>query len=250
MLGKLVVIWCVLLLVPLAVLADTTTDATQQVSSPIQNAISIQMDQANRYLSAENTKAIDKMKEDIIANITAYDDSNFQLFDNRMQVLMMDTKIKLIVGSLGVILLANGVVALVMIWVTRNFSYEAYLTKIAKQQQVKVDSVENAQKMQRDMKHINDMKQEAWETQVPMETLAMKFGEAEAANTSEMNAWQHQPAYRGAWRAPEQHTQQYRYGQYAEQRGYNEQQPSPDVYYEQSPDPSQYYGGEDNGQQQ
>lgn len=216
MLEKFVVVWCILLLVPMVYAAEEGSGST------LENAIGAQVDQANRYLSAENTKAIEKMKVDILAEMTKYNDENFRIFDTRMQNLMVDVKMRLIVGSLGVILLANGVVALVMIWVTRNYSYEAYLTKIAKQNQVRVDSPENAKKLERDMQQINGMKQEAWQEQQPTPTMAMKYGEAEVANMSDMNRWQQQPAYQGAWVPPQQHTQQYGYGQYAEQRGYNQ----------------------------
>jgi hypothetical protein len=217
MLRKIVIFWCLLMLVPVSSFAEVQ-------DSSLQNAIGAQVDQANRYLSAENSKALEKMKEDILTDMKAYNDENFRIFDTRMQNLMLDVKLRLIVGSLGVILLANGVVALVMIWVTRNYSYEAYLMKVAKQKQVRVDSPENAQQLQKDMKQINGMKQEAWEQQVPHQTLAMKLGEVEVANTSDMNRWQHQPAYQGAWTPPAQHAQQYGYQQYADQRGYTQDQ--------------------------
>lgn len=202
-------------------------------TSSLQNAVNAQIDQANRYLSAENSKALEKMKSDMLTELKAYNDDNFRVLDTRMQNLMLDTKLRLIVGSLGVILLANGIVAIVMVWVTRNYSYEAYLMKIAKQKQVPIDAPENAKNLERDYKHINEMREEAWHTQEPTQTLAMKYGETETGNMSDMNRWQHQPARDGSWTPPAQHAQQYDYSQYAEYKGYEELQ-----------DPN-YRGGED-----
>lgn len=200
---KMVVV-CMLLIflaqITLAEEADTQTGVANIGGS---SASSQSLDSQNRYLSAEVSRQIKTAKEDIIQAVNDNNDDNFRLFDQRMNNLMQDTRIKVILGGIGAILIANAIAALILIRSWKKYSYEAYLENLLKKkekeqpqqtQEVPQDAYQQAQ--------LQQMQQTEWYPQQPQESLGMRYGQAQASDMSYVNQWQTQPAYAGAWQSP------------------------------------------------
>ena len=151
-------------------------------------------DQANRYLSAEVTRQIKAMQEAVIAEVNANNDGNFQAFDERTNQFMHDTQKNVLIGTIGATLVVSGAVAFIYLRIMKRYSYEDYLARIVDKQQKELDSSKSQAMAQ--------MQQAIWTPQQPAQTLAATFGQETASNMSQMNAWQAQPAYAGAWKSP------------------------------------------------
>lgn len=191
---------CVLLLIFLAQLVMAETD-----DGPIEvgGSGSAVIDQQNRFLAAEVSRQMKTAKEDIIKEVNDYNDENFQVFDSRMNNLMQDTRIKVILGGIGAILIANAIAALILIRSWKKYSYEAYLENLLKKKEK--EQPQQAQEVPQDVyqqAQLQQMQQTEWYPQQPQESLGMRYGQAQASDMSYVNQWQTQPAYAGAWQSP------------------------------------------------
>lgn len=153
------------------------------------------IDTANKYLSAEVSKQIQASKDDTIRELKAYQDENFQMLDSRMSSTMQDVKMKTLLGVSGVALIVNALAAIIISRTYRKYSYEKYQEGIIGKQQEQMESLQQTPGMQQ-------MQQPVWDPQQPQETVGMYMGQSAAFDGTQMNAWQAQPAYAGAWKAP------------------------------------------------
>lgn len=191
-----------LLLVGLVSAADQPAGTTPVVQPQ-------EVEQANRYLSAEMSRQIKDSKEEMLKEMQDYQDANFLIFDQRMTDLMSDMKMKITIGAMGAVLFVNAIVAFLMMKKMRNYSFEKYQEDLIGKQQERIGELEQ-QKLQESMQW---MQQPSWSPQQPNETVGMRFGQAQASQMTQMNAWQAQPAYDGAWKAPIVATPDYSYAQ-------------------------------------
>jgi len=169
-----------------------------------QNALDAQVSEANRYLSAEVSRQIQNSQKELIAAVNTNNDENFRVFDDRMKSYMGDLKMKVIVGGIGAILLVNALIGLAYLYVTRRYSYEHFLEKRF-DQYLKAQKTSPQQKEVEDMaRGLEQMQQQAWAPQAPEQSVSTMFGQAAASHMSDMNQWQFQPAYEGAWKRAEQ----------------------------------------------
>jgi hypothetical protein len=169
-----------------------TTVTTQQVDAAVQSRV----DDANRFLSAEVTRAIKKGQEETLAEVKRASDENFQILDVRMSQLMSDAQMRVIIGGIGAILVANALVAIVLSYVSRRYSFEYYQDKIIGQQQTEIADLKGR------VDGGGKFQQRSWTDQVPTKTVTDQIGVAAAGSVSAMNAWQHQAARQGAWVPP------------------------------------------------
>lgn len=195
---KIVICAIILLLVLQGVLAEAD-DGVADLGGPQSQA---SLDSQNRYLAAEVSRQMKTTKEDIIVAINDYNDENFQVFDRRMNVLMLDTRMKVILGGIGAVLVANAIAAMILIKSWKRYSYEAYLEALLKKQAEEVKSVEDAESDQHEQSQLQQMQQSEWAPQQPVQTIGMQYGQAQASDMSYVNQWQTQPAYAGAWKSP------------------------------------------------
>jgi len=158
------------------------------ISEPVnaQNSVETQ----NRYLNAELQRSMTAMEARLQENLIENNDINFRALDDRMVILMEDTRMKVIVGGLGAILVAQALVAIVMMRYFKRYSLEGYRDRTSAST---VDKEENP---------IQEFQQPAWQPQQPKQTIGMQFGQNAAGNMSDMNSWQTQPAYAGQWVPP------------------------------------------------
>lgn len=205
MLNKLIIVCMLLVVVSSFVLAEEVSPTGPQ-NNPIQ--------EANKYLSAEATKQIKAMKEEVLAEVRANNDANFQQLDGRMIELMADVKMKVVLAALGVMLLGNGIGVFFLIRSFRNTSYEAYLEKqldtihaeLAMERSEEAQAMKagdwqaRAQYSERDLQAFRDQ-QGNWQ-QPASQSFATQIGPVAASQQSMMNEWQTEPAYAGAWESP------------------------------------------------
>lgn len=158
--------------------------------------------EANRFLSAEVAKQIQAEQEVILQKVNDNNDANFKELDNQMRQLMVDTKMKVIIGGIGAILIANAVVGLVLARYWKKYSYEQYQRDVI----VGKDGVIGEQKKQldelRSAEQMQQMQQQVWYPQEVPQSVETMFGSTAVANMSQMNAWQSKPVYGGAWQSP------------------------------------------------
>jgi hypothetical protein len=152
-------------------------------------------EQVNRYLSAEAVRHMDAKSDEMLAEMKTYQDDNFQAWDARMYGLMDDIKMKFVVGGLGAMMLAMGIVAYVMMNHFKRYSYETYL-------QNQLDS-QQADPMQGGYQPVPEQMQEQnWYPQETQPTIGSEMGQEWASESTQMNQWQVQAAYDGAYKAP------------------------------------------------
>jgi hypothetical protein len=162
-------------------------------TTPLQNT---QVDQANKYLSAEVARQMKDSKDEMLQEMKAYQDENFRIFDGRMQSLMDDSFQKVILGGIGAMLLAAGFVAYILTRYFKTYSYETYQQKLIGKQQEELEA------KGLELQAMRGMQESTWNVQPPSQTIGMQMGQAWASEATGMNQWQAQPAYDGAWRAP------------------------------------------------
>jgi hypothetical protein len=78
----------------------------------------------------------------------------------------------------------------------KNYSYEKYLEKTLDKYKSEIEA------SGRESKGIQEMQQPQWDVQQPAQTLGNEYGQVFASQQTQMNAWQAQPTYQGAWKAP------------------------------------------------
>jgi len=193
-------------------------DLSSSSSTPAANAVQAQIDQANRYLSAEVAQQIKKAVDNAEVNIKANNDDNFRLMDGRMTTYIDHVKQTVILGGIGAVLVAQALIGIILMRMWRRYSYEYYQEQIIKKQQVEIEVKDT------EMNALKELQQQSWQWQQSQETLGMKMGQTEAMNMSQMNQWQMQPAYAGSW-APQPEATQQPYNPYPREP-YAEQQPT------------------------
>jgi hypothetical protein len=159
---------------------------------------------ANRFLAAENAKAIDKMQQNVIDALVKNNDDNFRAFDGRMNQMLDDTRMRVIVGGVGAVLIANALIGIVYVWVTRRYSYEHFLEKLLQKRVEDLrmeDSLPTPAVVPLSQGQL-EASSPVWPQPVQEQTVSTYFGQQAAANLSDMNQWQFRPAYEGAWQRP------------------------------------------------
>lgn len=161
-------------------------------------------DAANRFLSAEVGRSMTQAKEEIITEVKAYNDENFQIFDARIIGYMQEIRIKMVLLSIGTMLIAGGIITLVLFRTIKNNSYEQYLEKTMQKydQQLATEREKS--------KGMEQMMQKEWQQERNAQTVTDQVGVAAAATMSQMNAWQAHPAHDTAWQPPQEYVQEYR----------------------------------------
>jgi len=159
-------------------------------------AVQAGIEQSNRFLSAELSRTMKTQQDEIIKAANANNDENFRIFDSRMSSLMSDIKMKLIVGGVGAMLLAAGIVSLLIHWSTKRYSYEAYLQKVIGLQQGQLEKLERG--------GVQEMQQRMWTYGAPTSGLTAQgvLDQEQAGAQSGFNAWQHDSVRPGYWTPP------------------------------------------------
>jgi hypothetical protein len=195
---KVGVVWLLLLTIVASVSSE---DVPAPIGSSQTQALQqARVDEANRYLSAELNKQLKSMQEDMLKQVNANNDENFRQFDGRMTRFMDDMRWKVLIGGLGVMILAGALMAYFLHLTTKRYSYEAYQQKIIGMQQQELD---------RYKAHIGQgveqMQQQSWEYGRPEQGLTATgvMTQEQAATQSQVNEWQYDAPYQGAWVPPE-----------------------------------------------
>ena len=214
MLLKVGIIGCILVVLSSLVYAQETTPAV--VESSQSPAVQAQVQEANRFLSAEVSRQIKASQDDMLKQLQANQDDNFKVLDQRTNQMMLDTRNRVIIGGLGAILVANGIIGLAYLYVTRRYSYERFLEKELGEAKMKAE--QSAEKYGSEQKVVEQqvqsqmtpgmqvLQQGAWWPQEPPQTFSSQFGQVAASQATDMNQWQFQAPYEGAWKRPEQPT--------------------------------------------
>jgi len=214
----------VALVVPQAAFAATTPDPISQ---------------ANKFLAAETSRQIDEMQKEITTDLQEYQDANFLILDQRMTQVMEDTKWKVLLATLGAVLAGSALVAFFLIRSIQNYSFEKYQEKMLKQRPADDPGlIVNEQYDGYDPQQyegVQQMQNNEWHPQQSQPTLSTQFGQQAASHMTQMNQWQMQPAYDGAWSSPNKPVQQmtpnpagYYADQYEDQQYPPQQQPNED----------------------
>ena len=153
------------------------------------------LDAQNRFLAAEVTRQLTVMQTNIIKDTHDYHDQNFQIFDGRMSALMADIRMKTVLGAIGAAMVANAIIALLLLRTMKKYSYEKYMENML----VKYQKQEEAKDAP--SKGLQGMQNPEWAVQQPASTLGYVKGHEFASQSTMMNQWQTQPDS-GAWRAP------------------------------------------------
>lgn len=143
--------------------------------------------QQARYISAELQREMDQMEEELKTELKNNNDENFRVFEGRMVEFMSDAQMKILLGGIGGILVANALVAIVMFRYFKSQSYEAFKDRFQHEQ---------------NQQYEQEMQQREWHPQQPQQSVGMQYGQEQAAQMSQMNQWQTQPAYAGSWTPP------------------------------------------------
>jgi hypothetical protein len=180
-------------------------------------AVDSRVDQANRFLAAETKREFDKMQTELLNKLIENDDANFRALDGRVDQFILDARQKIIIGGFGAVLVANAIVAIILLRVTKRYSYEYYLQQIAQKQSVEIDRL----RLEKEQS-VAELQQRQWQQQ-PTQSIGAQLGQEQVASQSMMNQWQMQPAHQGAWQSPDPYQQfdqqQYRNQYQGDQRG-------------------------------
>lgn len=168
----------------LPVAAQTATGQQDQVS------------QANRFLSAEVQRQIRDMRDEVTEDLRGYQDENFRALDSRMVSLMADLRWQVILAAAGAMFVAGAIVTLIIMRTMRTYSYKSAIEK-------DVDGASPAG-AQADGQSFEQMQQRQWNMQPHPKGMGVEYGQQFASQNTDMNKWQAQPAYDGAWRSPVQ----------------------------------------------
>lgn len=196
-------------------------------------------DQVNRYLSAEAVRHMDEKSDEMLQIMQDYQDENFRAWDARMYSLMDDIKMKFVIGGLGAMMLAMGLVAYVMMNHFKRYSYETYLQGVIDTGGKTGQPIGEQPTYQAVPEQMQDSK---WYPQETQSTIGSEMGQGWASEQTAMNQWQAQPVYDGAWQSPIETHSEYKeqwmaenYPQYPnpapkQQQQYPVQQPLEDPY--------------------
>jgi len=179
----------------------------------------------NRFLAAEVSRQMMLSKDDILKNLKEYQDENYRILDGRLIEAISDMKMKMTLGVVGAILFVNAFVVWILARKMRNYSFEKYQEDLIGKQQQQIDEMSHYQQQ---YGGVSQMQQPTWAPQQSPQTFGMAVGQAKASEMTQMNAWQAQPAYDGAWKSPIVAQPNYSYNQeYAGQESVPEQQTQP-----------------------
>lgn len=183
-----------LVIVALVLVVISQTYALTQEELNAQDSVISQSQ--NKFMAAEVAQEMRTTKQEIIDAVKQYNDENFAIFDSRMQDFMKDTKTKVALGAVGAGLIANALAAYLIMRTMKRYSYEVYQEKLIGKLQEEVQEKDNT------IAGMQQMQQPQWAPQQPTDTLGMVYGQSQASEMTQMNAWQAQPAYYGSWQPP------------------------------------------------
>ncbi|MBR9700911.1 hypothetical protein GOV11_03540 [Candidatus Woesearchaeota archaeon] len=143
----------------------------------------------SRFISAEAQRLIKSEFAELDKSLKAYQDENFIALDGEMRRVITDSVQKMVIGTLGAVLLAGAAIAILMFKLSRKYSYEKFLEKEL-QQQTEMYQDQGLQQMQQ---------QEFAQQQQPFNTIGMDQGQSFASDSSAFSNWQVQPPHQGGW---------------------------------------------------
>jgi hypothetical protein len=196
--------WKVGVFVCLLMVLIVGVHAEGEVVSAQGGIVTTDMSSANRFLAAENAKAIDKMQQNVVDALIKNNDDNVRILDQRVAQMEADTKQRVIIGGVGAILIANALIGIVYVWATRRYSYEHFLEKMLQRKvaEMKLPEAMPAPAVIPMSQGQMDAAAPTWVQPVPEQTVSTMLGQQTAANLSDMNQWQFNPAYEGSWSRP------------------------------------------------
>jgi len=223
MLKHLVVFGLLLVVLSVSVFA---ADPPPGVASPGTVSSTVSTVEANRYLSAEAVRHMDAKTDEMLKIMQEYQDENFVAWDNRMYNLVDDIQMKFVIGGLGAMMLAMGLVAYIMMNHFKRYSYETYLQGV-------IDKGEQPDATGQAYQPIPEqMQEQQWHPQEIQPTIGSEMGQDWASEQTAMNQWQVQPVYDGAWQSPVETHSEYKeqwmeenYPKYQNQPEPQQQQP-------------------------
>lgn len=238
MLRKVVGFWVlVLFIIPFTFAAEN--EGPQLPTLPtIENKGIPSIEESNRYLSAEATKAIKASQQELLDALIANQDANTLALDQEMRNLMGDIRMKIMLGVFGIMLLAQGLAAYFLVRSFKNNSYERFL----EMQLGKIESsdIVETSPTARELQGVVAHQQQQWAPQDPSQSYAAQVGQQMASQQTMANQWQTEPAYAGAWESPVQVQQEYQQMDNTMNQFLEMQQP-PYEEYQQNPPPYEEY---------
>lgn len=174
----------------LIVLILASVQAGMAVEGP-DGAVNVQLDQSNRFLSAETSRIIKDEMAQVEESLKSYQDENFVALDGEMRKVMVDVQQRVILGSLGAMLLGGAIVAIIMFNLAKKYSYEKVLEQQAEHLQQQNDLYNDP--------HMQQLQNPDWGTQQYGNTVSSDFGQSFASNASQFSGWQQNAPYKGGW---------------------------------------------------
>lgn len=152
---------------------------------------------ANKFLSAETARQIQASQDEMLQELKNYQDENFGVLDQRMGQQMQDMRLQVLLVVLGAGFVSIGIASFIVIRATQRYSYEKFQEDLQKK-------AEKEQELYANAPVLPEQQQPEWYPQQPMNTVGQRFGQTQASQMSDMNAWQYQPPYAGAWTPPQE----------------------------------------------
>jgi hypothetical protein len=191
----------------------TTVISTPNGQNP---AVQAQVDQANRYLSAELQKQLKDMKEEMLTELKANQDANTASVYQWMQDIADTLRQRVVIGTLGACAFIQAALGFLYLYINRRYSYEYFLEKelfIRKDKGNKKDApivtndvppignrFESTNLQSSGMEH---MQESEWHDNIPNQTVSMEFGQQAASQMTAMNEWQFQAPHQDGWKREE-----------------------------------------------
>jgi hypothetical protein len=155
--------------------------ATGDIQSQLDQKVTESVQQSNRFLSAEAQREIRTGLEKVQTDLKAYQDENFLALDREIKKYQYDLMQKVILGSLGAVLVGGALVAILMYRVTKKNSVQDFESKVRVMDQGQVQA-----------------QAPAWQMPV-QESMGTAYGQKFVGNHSAFNNWQAQSPYHGGW---------------------------------------------------
>ena len=161
-------------------------------------------EQQSRFLSAEAQRVIKDEFTAVKADLEAYQNENFQALDNEMRAVMATSQKQVVLGTLGAMFLGGGLIALIMFYIAKKYSYEKFLegqlsNKNFEQGFATQDSELN--NMYQD-DGVQQMQQQDWGYPDANPTIGQDQGQTFASNNSEFSNWQGKAPHKDGWKWP------------------------------------------------
>ena len=161
------------------------------------------IDTANKYLTAEAKKEIQSQMNVVQDALIKNNDDNFRELDARMFELMEEVRTKVIVGGIGAVFVAQAIGMFLLMSSMKRNSYEAFVEKLAKEHGLIPENQAELGEKERAM--LEQLQQMEYMQQEPQPTMAQQYGVSRTGEMSQMNQWQTQPIYDGAWQSPQEY---------------------------------------------